>query len=202
MRERGLWVKICGATTPAAVAAAVDAGADAVGFVFTASVRRVEPAQAARLAAPARGRLRCVAVMRHPLPGEVAAVLAQFRPDVLQADAGDFEALELPAALERLPVLRSGQLPGGAPPARALFEGPVSGAGSVADWKEAAALGARGIELVLAGGLTEDNVGDAVRIVRPYGVDVSSGVESAPGIKSAEKIARFVAAARVACRES
>ncbi|MBV6417726.1 MAG: N-(5'-phosphoribosyl)anthranilate isomerase [Steroidobacteraceae bacterium] len=202
MRERALWVKICGATTPEAVAAAIDAGADAVGFVFAASVRRVEPAHAARLAAPARGRLRCVAVMRHPEPAEVAAVLEEFRPDILQADADDFGALALPGTLERLPVLRAGRTLEGTLPARALFEGPVSGAGSVADWREAAALRARGVELVLAGGLTEGNVDDAVRAVRPWGVDVSSGVESAPGIKSAEKIARFVAAARVACRES
>ncbi len=202
MRKATLWVKICGATTPEAVAGALDAGADALGFVFAPSVRRLEPAQAARLAAPARGRLRCVAVMQHPDPDQVAAVLAEFRPDVLQADAGDFASLDLPASLERLPVLRAAVDPALPLPLRALFEGPVSGAGVIPDWQGAAALRARGLELVLAGGLTETNIDAAIRAVRPFGVDVSSGVEVAPGIKSAEKIARFVAAARVACRES
>lgn len=201
MTEAALWVKICGATTPAAVAGALDAGADAVGFVFAPSVRRIAPAQAARLAAPARGRLRCVAVMQHPEPEEIAEVLADFRPDALQTDADDFAVLELPATLERLPVLRAGRELPVSLPARAVFEGPVSGAGAVTDWARAAALRARGVELVLAGGLTEANVDAAIRAVRPWGVDVSSGVESAPGIKSAEMIARFVAAARVACRE-
>lgn len=200
MSDASLWVKICGATTPEAVAGALDAGADAIGFVFAPSVRRIEPVQAARLAAPARGRLRCIAVMQHPEADELAEVLSVFRPDVLQTDAGDFGQLSLPASLERLPVLRAGRALPVPLPARALFEGPVSGSGVAPDWAQAARLGPR-IELVLAGGLDAGNVDVAVRTVRPWGVDVSSGVESAPGVKSAEKIARFVAAARTACRE-
>jgi phosphoribosylanthranilate isomerase len=202
MADASLWVKICGATTPEAVAGAIDAGVDAVGFVFAPSIRRVTPAQAARLAVPARGRLRCVAVMQHPQPLEIEQVLAEFQPDILQTDAGDFAALELPESLGRLPVLRAGRDAPALLPARVVFEGPVSGTGTVADWASAAALRARGIELVLAGGLRESNVGAAVREVRPWGVDTSSGVERAPGIKSVELIARFVAAARAASRES
>lgn len=202
MASGALWVKICGMTTPEAVGCALDAGVDALGFVFAPSVRRINPARAARLAAPARGRVRCVAVMRHPDADAVAAVLADFRPDVLQTDLEDFAGLGLPATLERLPVLRAGcDLPETVP-ARVLFEGPVSGAGLVTDWASAAALRARSVELVLAGGLDERNVGAAIRAVQPWGVDVSSGVESAPGTKSAEKIVRFVAAARAAHRES
>jgi len=196
-----MWVKICGMTTPEAIDAAVAAGADAIGFVFAPSVRRVAPARAARLAAPARGRARCVAVMQHPSQAEVAAALAEFAPDVLQTDFEDFAALDLPAMLERLPVLRAGgELPAQLP-RRALYEGARSGTGEVADWERAAQLRARGIELVLAGGLTPDNVASAVRAVRPFGVDVSSGVEGAPGEKSAARIAGFVAAARAAGRE-
>jgi phosphoribosylanthranilate isomerase len=76
-----------------------------------------------------------------------------------------------------------------------MFEGARSGSGEVADWVAAERL-ARRRELVLAGGLNAHNVGSAIRAVRPYGVDVSSGVESAPGCKSAQKIAEFVDAAR------
>lgn len=197
-----MWVKICGLTTTAAVDAAVAAGVDAIGFVFAPSVRRLDPARATALAAPARGRVRCVAVMQHPTQAELAAVLAEFRPDVLQTDSEDFATLDLPATLERLPVLRAGRVAPARLPRRVLYEGGRSGAGEVTDWAQAAQLRARGIELVLAGGLTPGNVDEAVRTVRPFGVDVSSGVESAPGIKSAEMIARFVAAAGVAGREN
>jgi phosphoribosylanthranilate isomerase len=81
-----------------------------------------------------------------------------------------------------------------------LFEGPVSGSGEVADWEQARELATQ-TRLILAGGLTPDNVGEAIGIVRPYGVDVSSGVEIAPGHKDPERIRRFVAAVRAAERD-
>jgi phosphoribosylanthranilate isomerase len=196
-----MWIKICGMTDEAAVAAALEAGADAIGFVFAPSVRRLDPAAAARLARPARGRLACVAVLRHPEPALLERVLEAFRPDVLQTDVEDFETLELPGELERLPVLRSGATAPARLPQRLLFEGPRSGAGDLADWTQAQSL-ARQAELVLAGGLSAENVAAAIARVHPFGVDVSSGVERAPGIKSAEKIARFVDAARAAHLES
>jgi phosphoribosylanthranilate isomerase len=76
-----------------------------------------------------------------------------------------------------------------------LFEGPVSGTGTTADWSSALSL-ARRCDVILAGGLTPANVADAVRIVAPFGVDVSSGVERAPGIKDPARIAEFVRNAR------
>jgi phosphoribosylanthranilate isomerase len=80
-----------------------------------------------------------------------------------------------------------------------LFEGERSGAGLRADWAKAAQLACR-TKLILAGGLNAETVGDAVRQVSPYGVDVSSGVESAPGRKDPKAITNFVAAARAAAR--
>src|SRR5215475_2628213 len=101
-----MWIKICGMTTADAVTAAVDAGVDAIGFVFADSVRQLTPHAAATLARPVRGRARCVAVTRHPKQREIDEILNGFRPDVLQTDAADFASLRLPATLERLPVLR------------------------------------------------------------------------------------------------
>jgi phosphoribosylanthranilate isomerase len=191
-----MWLKVCGMTTESAVDAALALRLDAIGFVFAPSVRRIEPARAAALAAPARGRLACIAVTLHPTQAQVDEIMSAFAPDVLQTDMTDFARLRLPHSLERLPVLRAGETPPPLP-ARLLFEGHHSGTGTTADWNAAAALSCR-TRLVLAGGLYAQNVATAIGAVRPFGVDVSSGVESQPGIKSVEKMAEFAAAARAA----
>ena len=149
---------------------------------------------------PARGKVACVAVTRHPTRELILEILRDFRPDILQTDIDDIAGLDLPATLPVLPVMRPGTQPACALPQRVLFEGPVSGSGQTTDWDAAAQI-ARRCEIILAGGLNPLNVGLAIRQVRPFGVDVSSGVESAPGIKSAEQIEKFVAAARVATLE-
>lgn len=194
-------VKLCGMNSESAVAAALEAGADALGFVFAPSVRRVSPAEAARLAAPARGRTCCVAVMLHPNPAEIVDVLRDFAPDALQTDLAD-EALLSPEA-KRIwwPVLRSGRALPTPLPDRVLFEGPVSGAGEAADWTMARSL-APMTQLILAGGLHSGNVATAIRAVQPFGVDVSSGIESSPGRKCATRIHEFVRAARAAAAEN
>lgn len=193
-----MWIKICGMTTPEAVAAALDAGVEAIGFVFADSPRRVTPEQAARLAAPARGKMLRVAVTRHPGQRELDEIWDGFRPDVLQTDADDFAGLRIPEPLERLPVVRDSDV-GQALPGRLLFEGAVSGTGRLCDWTTAREV-ARRTQLVLAGGLDPDNVAAAIEAVRPFGVDVSSGVEASRGVKDPAAIARFVAAARAAQR--
>jgi phosphoribosylanthranilate isomerase len=192
-----MWLKICGMTDQDAVDAALAAGVDALGFVFSPSVRRLEPAQALQLAARARGRAAVIAVTLHPPQPLIDEIVRVFQPDALQADLADLERLRLPQSLMRLPVVRADIAAAGELPPRMLFEGARSGSGETADWVTAAGLGRRS-ELILAGGLTAHNVAAAIRAVRPYGVDVSSGVESAPGRKSAHKIAEFVAAARAA----
>ncbi|MEO0996024.1 MAG: phosphoribosylanthranilate isomerase [Pseudomonadota bacterium] len=196
-----LWVKICGLTDAAAVAAAMDAGADAIGFVFAESVRRIEPAEAAILARAVRGNCEIVAVMQHPGQTLVDEVCAVLRPDTVQTDASDFAGLSLPSGTARLPVYRDGTSLDGAITGkhrhRLLYEGVRSGSGERADWGRARELAGR-FELILAGGLGGANVGSAIAAVRPAGVDVSSGVESAPGKKDTHKIHAFVAAARAA----
>jgi phosphoribosylanthranilate isomerase len=192
-----MWIKVCGMTTPDAVHAALDAQVDAIGFVFAESKRRVSPERAIELAHPARGRVLCIAVTKHPTQSEVDEILRVFKPDVFQTDWQDLQTLRLPRGLTVLPVLRAG---GGEPaplPARVLFEGPVSGTGVPTDWPSAHAM-ARRTEVILAGGLSPANVATAIAEVQPFGVDVSSGVESTPGIKSPQKIASFVSAVRAA----
>lgn len=190
-----LWIKICGLTTDAGVQAAVDAGADAIGFVFAPSKRQVSALRAAELVRHAPRRLTRVAVMLHPAQSLVDEVWSVFRPDVLQTDIEDLAALNIPEGLQVMPVVRTMRADAGPSPVRVLFEGPVSGAGEVADWSAAAQLAAT-TQVVLAGGLNPANIADAVKQVRPFGVDVSSGVESAPGIKDPSRIHEFVRNAR------
>ena len=196
-----LLVKICGVTTEEAVNAAVAAGADALGFVFYGpSPRSIEPVRAAALTAALPASVLRVAVTLHPSQALVDRVLAEFEPDVWQSDADDFMKLALPPAIARWPVWRSGNL-SSMPPPRLLFEAPVSGAGAMADWQAAAAL-ARRCGLILGGGLDAANVGAAIAAVRPYGVDVSSGVERRPGVKDPAMIRTFIEAARAADRRT
>jgi phosphoribosylanthranilate isomerase len=192
-----MWLKICGVTDLDAVDAALAVNVDAIGFVFSPSVRRLQPAQALQLAAGARGRVAVVAVTLHPQQPLIDDIVRVFKPDALQAELLDFEQLRLPHTLARLPVLRADVAAGSSLPRRILFEGARSGSAEAADWKAASRL-AGVSELILAGGLDARNVGAAIRAVRPYGVDVSSGVESARGRKSVQKIAEFVEAARAA----
>lgn len=190
-----MFVKICGINSPLAAAAAVAAGADALGFVFAPSPREVSPERALELCRKVpRGVVR-VAVMHHPAPEHWRRVLEVFAPDWVQTDAEDFAAIELGERCAGLPVYRSGAaLPPRLPP-RLLFEGAVSGTGTTADWDGAAELATRA-QLILAGGLDAGNVGDAIRRVHPWGVDVSSGVERQRGTKDPRKIEEFVARAR------
>ena len=197
-----MWIKICGITTSDAVAAALAARVDAIGFVFADSPRQLTLEDAVSLAAPARGLVRCVAVTRQPSQRHLDDILNVFRPDVLQTDTEDLRTLRVPKQLELLPVFRGWDPSQGASrarpaplPPRLLFEGPTSGSGTPCDWTIAQRV-ARRTQLVLAGGLDADNVATAISAVRPFGVDVSSGVEERPGVKSPAEIVRFAAAAR------
>lgn len=192
-----LWVKVCGLTSPDAVAAALEAGVDALGFVFAESKRKVTVQRAAELARDVPKHIVRVAVMLHPSQQQLDEVWSVFRPDVLQTDIDDLPALQLPAGLQVTPVIRAGRELPNPLPARLLFEGPVSGTGETTDWTAAAKLAAR-TQLILAGGLKPANVAAAIAVARPFGVDVSSGVEAQPGVKDPAKIHEFVRNARAA----
>lgn len=184
------WIKICGITSSQDAEAAIQAGASALGLVFAPSPREVSIEQAREIAALARGRIEVVGVFKDVALVEAAHAALRF----------DRVQIHGPALLDiSVPVIRAirpdqrGQNPreGGE---ITLIDG-SEGRGESFDWSSVPPHHA---PFVIAGGLTPENVGEAIAIARPHGVDVSSGVESAPGRKDPGKMARFVAAVRKA----
>jgi phosphoribosylanthranilate isomerase len=192
-------IKICGLSDAEGINAAVESGADAVGFVFyEKSPRNINIGHAIDLSALVPDQVLRVAVMLHPQANFFEAVLAGLAPDVIQTDASDFSYLDVPGHVQRWPVLRESNVEEGVPlPARFIYEGDSSGQGNKVDWDKAARISTQG-EMILAGGLDAGNVAEAIRETRPWAVDVSSGVESAPGRKDPQMIHEFIAAARAA----
>ncbi len=199
-------IKICGLTDETAVTAAVEAGVDALGFVFAESPRQVSPARARELCTRVPPGIARVAVTHHPSLTLLKEILADFEPDCLQSDAEDFKELEVRRGPHLIPVYREAVAEPGLFPTRRdrertrfepdfVYEGAVSGQGQAVDWQRAAGFVSRG-RMLLAGGLTPANVSQAIMMVKPWGVDVSSGVENAPGKKDPALIQKFVAAAR------
>jgi len=192
------FIKICGLRDRESVTAAVEAGADAVGFVFADSVRKVSPDEANAAARGVPNNVMRVAVMRHPSNDDWRTVLEAFGPDVLQTDIEDFDSLEVPEQVLTWPVIREGSVVvTGALPDVFVYEGRNSGMGETVDWSRAAHMAKRG-RMILAGGLAADNVAAAMKKAQPWGVDVSSGVESGPGRKDVKLIRQFIVAARAA----
>lgn len=191
-----VFVKICGLMSVRAVLATGEAGANAAGFVFAPSPRHVSYEQARALATDLPPGVLRVAVFARVAAEDVDAACDIFEAQAIQADAASLDRIVLPPGVQALPVVRDGDDWHGDSEC-ILYEGPRSGTGERADWTAAAAW-ARRVRVILAGGLDARNVGEALRQVRPYGVDVSSGVEDAPGLKNPHKIRAFVAAVRAA----
>jgi phosphoribosylanthranilate isomerase len=207
-------VKICGLSTPETLDAALAAGADMVGFVFFAkSPRSIGFGAARALGAAARGRARIVALTVDPNDALLSEVVEALDPDILQLHGkeGPERVGEIGARFGRRTMkaigvaapedlAAAGAYDGAAdyllidakPPSGAVLPG---GNGLPFDWRLARDFAPRRPWL-LSGGLGPDNVAKAIRATGARGVDVSSGVECAPGVKDALKIAVFVAAAR------
>lgn len=209
-------IKICGLKTAEALRAALGNGASHVGFIFFAkSPRNVSPEDAGRLREAARGKAKAVAVTvdaddafldeivaamapdmiqlhGRESPERVAEVKARYGLPVMKAfsirEAGDFEAIALYAGVaDRL-------LFDAKPPAGSELPG---GNGVSFDWRLLAGLDAS-VDYMLSGGLNAGNIGDAIQLANPPGIDISSGVESAPGVKDAALIENFFRAVRAA----
>jgi phosphoribosylanthranilate isomerase len=189
-------VKICGITRLEDAEAAVASGAAAIGFVFwPRSPRFIDPFRAARISAALPPFVMAVGVFVNQPVEYVNGVAAVARLGAVQLH-GD-EDVAVARAIVR-PIIKSFSVDGGTPdvsrwPARVMplldVDDPArrGGTGRTIDWSAAAAV-ARQRRVLLAGGLTPENVAEAVARVRPFGVDVSSGVETAPGIKNPERL--------------
>ena len=207
-------VKICGVRTPAIIETAAEAGADYVGLVlFPSSPRYVEVEEARVLAAIGKGEVGAVAVLVDPDDALIDEVVERVRPNLLQLHGS--ETPERVAAIRTragLPVMKALAVAGPADVAEAkiydasadyiLFDakaGPGAalpgGNGVAFDWL---ALEGFAAPFALSGGLTPDTVGEAIRLTGAALVDVSSGVEHAPGDKDAELVRRFIRAAKSA----
>jgi len=205
-------VKICGLTSVGDGRAAAAAGADAVGFVFwSRSPRCVAPSRAGEIAAALPPFVARVGVFVDEPRDAVERIAGEVGLDVVQLHGdeapGDFRGLRrrlvkalrlgdgVRSAIGAWSALGSGILLDAGTPAL------PGGTGRRLDWPAVAALRDAAPWLMLAGGLDPDNVAEAIRVVRPDAVDVSSGVESSPGVKDPVRVAAFVRAARRAGEE-
>ncbi|MEN8822748.1 MAG: phosphoribosylanthranilate isomerase [Abyssibacter sp.] len=195
-------IKFCGLTRAADVDAAVRLGADAIGLVFApGSPRALGLDQAQQLRERIPGLCHCVALVMDQPVADVAAIVQAIRPDMLQFHGSETAEECARFGLPYIKALGVGGEAGSAvhafPDALLLTDshapGESGGTGQTFDWNRVADW-ARQRPLMLAGGLHADNVGLAIATARPYAVDVSSGVESAPGIKSIDRMQAFVRA--------
>lgn len=207
-------VKICGLKTAEALEAALGGGASHVGFIFFGkSPRNVHPEEAGRLRQAARGRAKAIAVTVDADDATLEAIVAAMAPDMLQLHGKESpERIADVKARYGLPVMKALSISSAEDVAaadayrgvadRMLFDAkPPKGAelpggnGVPFDWR---ILDGYSGDYFLSGGLTPVNVGEAIRLLDPPGLDISSGVESAPGVKDMGLIAAFLAAVRAA----
>jgi len=201
-------IKFCGITRVDDARRGAELGIDAIGFVFTrASQRFVGISQARTIRAELPPFVTAVALFMDDEPGWIEEVVSSVQPDLLQFHGAETDRF---AASFARPYIKAVPMASVADAARHVAEFPNAsgflldshergargGTGRTFDWARAPSSG--GHEYVLAGGLTAQNVAQAIAAVRPYGVDVSSGIESAPGIKDQAKMRAFVAAVRSA----
>lgn len=199
-------IKVCGITRPEDARSAAGAGVDAIGMVFYApSPRYLRVEDAPAIVGAAGPFVTSVALFVNPDPDHVSRVLEVAQPHLLQFHGDEDHAF---CASFGHPYLKAIRIKPDTDIAAAIAQYPdasgflfdtwnadaYGGTGKTFDWSRLQ--GVSGFPLILAGGLNPDNVAQAVERVSPYGVDVSGGVESAPGIKDPDKMARFVAAAR------
>jgi phosphoribosylanthranilate isomerase len=220
-----MWVKICANTNVEDALAAVELGADAVGFVFAPSKRQVSPAQVARITRELPRRVERVGVFGAGSVEEIALAVEEAGLNAVQMHGGvDLEfadklarrlgpavqivetlhwSVEQDAASSALVFRQLAAVAAHPAQYRVLIDAKVGssnsgGTGRTFNWSKARSVLSSQPELrvIVAGGLDPDNVAEAIRVLRPWGVDVASGVESEPGRKDHDKLRRFIENAR------
>ena len=187
-------IKICGIKRLDDLECAIQNGADLIGFVFVkSSPRYIEPSSVTNLLQSVSEKIKTVAVMQHATQNSLDSILDSFKPTYIQTDANDFLSLDLPSNIKKIRVYREQEdfdLSSIDDESLALLEGPISGSGQMVN-KEFLKKACKRKRLLIAGGLSPENIHSILKEVKPYGVDVSSGVESSRGNKSKEKIIQF-----------
>ena len=187
-------IKICGIKRFDDLECAIEHGADFIGFVFVkSSPRYIDAKSVASLVRSIPDKIKTVAVMQHATQSILDSILKNFRPSYIQTDADDFASLNLPTDIKKIKVYREEQKFDFSiidDQSLALLEGPVSGSGELVN-RDFLREACKKKRLMVAGGLSPDNIQNILEEVNPYGVDVSSGVESERGNKSKEKIIQF-----------
>lgn len=199
-----MFVKICGITSEDDALLAVAMGADAVGFVFAPSPRQVPVQQVYDITRRLPPEIMTIGVFRDEHPKRVVDIV--HRSGVKGAQLHGNESADVVAEIAKAVRFLVKAYPAGSPLIASsaslatdtiMIDGPSPGSGHLFDWSLVGEL-PEGMRMILAGGLTPENVTDAVQTVTPWGVDVSTGVESAPGKKDALKVKRFIERARAA----
>jgi phosphoribosylanthranilate isomerase len=199
-----MWVKICGTTSEEDALLAVAMGADAVGFVFAPSPRQMTPSAVQAITRRLPPEILTVGVFRDEMPETVVSVVNRLGLGAAQLH-GNERREDCAFVAERVALVIKAFAAGDPRIEHAeeysagvvLIDAPSPGSGKVFDWRLAEGAPASR-RLVLAGGLEPGNVAEAIRRVHPWGVDVSTGVESSPGVKDPSKVRAFVQAARAA----
>lgn len=198
-----MFVKICGVTTEEDALLAVAMDADAIGFnFFSGSPRRVRPDDVRDIAKRLPHEVLTVGVFRNERPERVVQIVNQAGLKAAQLHGGEpdteieYVAERVPVVIQALPAGDERMSSAGKSGAEiVLVDSDDPGSGTVFDWSLVEGVSTR-MKMLLAGGLTPDNVSTAIERVRPWGVDVATGVEEAPGKKDATLVRRFVEEAR------
>src|SRR5205807_9047048 len=199
-----MFVKICGTTSEEDALLAVAMGADAVGFIFAPSPRQISPVLVRDIVRRLPPEILTVGVFRNEMPERVVQIV-----NGAGLKAAQLHGKETPEQAQlvrqRVPVVFQAFVAGDPAINKAyeygadavMLDSPSPGSGQVFDWRLAEGV-PDGVRLLLAGGLTPENVGEAIASVHPWGVDVVTGVEAEPGHKDPRKVRAFVSAARTA----
>lgn len=219
MKRAGTWIKVCGTTSLADARISIDAGANALGFVFAPSPRRVEVETAAEIVAGLAGEAETIGVFVNEAPARIAQVVEQVGLSGVQLH-GDEDAetvakvRSLVGQRKLIKAFNASDLADNTKLNVEIFQPGVNldailldagsqqlrgGTGAAFDWEKVAPIAERirdRLPLIIAGGLNAGNVARAIAMFDPWGVDVVSGVESAPRVKDEKKLREFVAAVR------